>query len=240
MATNRDIKKAVSKAGRTVGRSDNLTRALIKAGSNLQSRQSALKNVKTYKEYLDLSPETVSKLSRDELRSVVAKLNKIESKRLKNLEKYGYNTQAVRGIQDTGGKTKASKDMTRQQLLHEYKRAKSFLESETSTVSGARQFVSGIQDQLGADREPTTEEIRRAYDLLDKYKESGAVGFYKKGDKKSAGYTTSMATQRDIWDMMESGMSDDEILSNLGVMSRTDYEAMQDTSEEFTMFDHRP
>lgn len=232
MATN-DIKKAVSKAGRTIGHTDNLTRALIKAGSNKQSRQSALKNIKTYKEYLDMPPETVSKLTRDELRGVVARLNKVESKRLKNLDKYGYNSQAVRGLEETGGKTRAGVDMTRQQLLHEYKRVKSFLLSETSTVKGAREFIGGIQEQLGADRKPSDEEIRRAYELLDKYKESGAIGFYKKGDKKSAGYTESSATQKDIWNMMESGMSDDDILQQLGVLSRAENEARQDTANDY-------
>lgn len=232
MATN-DMKKAVSKAGRTIGKTDNLTRALIKAGSNKRSRESAITGIKTYKEYLDLPPETVSKLTRDELRSVVARLNKVESKRLKNLEKYGYNYQSVRGLMETGGKTKASKDMTRQQLMHEYKRAKSFLLSETSTVKGAREFIGGIKDQLGAEYEPSPDEVKRAYELLDKYKESGAVGFYKKGDKKSAGYTESMATQKDIWQMMQSGMSDDDILEQLGVLSRAENEARQDTADDY-------
>lgn len=232
MATN-DIKKAVSKAGRTIGKTDNLTRALIKAGSNKQSRESAIKGIKTYKEYLDLSPDTVSRLTKEELRTVVARLNKVESKRLKNLEKYGYNYQSVRGLMETGGKTSASRDLTRQQLLHEYKRAKSFLLSETSTVKGAREFIGGIQSQLGADYEPSADEVKRAYELLDKYKESGAIGFYKKGDKKSAGYTESMATQKDIWQMMQSGMSDDDILEQLGVLSRSENEARQDTADDY-------
>lgn len=189
--------------------------------------------VSSYKEYLDMTPQAVSKLTTSELRGVVARLNKVESKLIKNLEKYGYNTQAIRGIMDTGGKTKASTDMTRQELLHEYKRAKSFLTSETSTVAGSKKFVKGIQEFVGADEPLSTEEVNRMYSILDKYKESGAIGFYKKGDKKSAGYVTSQATQRDIYDMMRSGQSDDEILMSLGVTSRSDYEAMQDTSTDF-------
>ena len=236
-----DIKKAVSKAGRTVGRQDQLTRALIKAGSNVDKRKEAIKDVHTYKEYLQLDPGTVSKLRTDELRTVVVKLNKVESKRIKNLEKHGYNTQAVRGLEDTGGKTKASRDMTRQELLHEYKRAKSFLQSETSTVAGARKFAKGIEVMTGAERKLTAEEVGRLYGILDKFKESGAIGFYKKGDKKSSGYQTSQATQKDILQMMESGQSDEEILSNLGVMSRTEYESMQDTIQDFNWIgSHRP
>lgn len=236
-----EVKKALNKAGRTVGRQDKLTRALIKAGSNVEKRKEVVKSVSSYKEYLQLDPGTVSKLKTDELRTVVARLNKIEAKRVKNLEKYGYNTQAVRGLEDTGGKTKASRSMTRQELLHEYKRAKSFLQSETSTVAGARKFSKGIEVMTGADRKLTPEEVGRLYDILDKYKESGAIGFYKKGDKKSSGYQSSQATQKDILQMMDAGKSDEEILSELGVMSRTEYEAMQDTSTDFNWIgSHRP
>lgn len=223
MATNKGVKTAVRKAASTVGRQDKLTAAMIKAG----------KKIGSYKEYLTMDPGEVSKLNTKELRSVVARLNKIESKRLKNLEKYGYNSAAVRGIEDTGGKTKASTSMSRQELLHEYKRAKSFLESGTSTVKGAREFMEGIAERVGASDTMTPEQVGRLYDLLDKYKESGAIGFYKKGDKKSAGYETSQATQKDIYSMMQEGMTDDQILENLGVMSRTEYEAMQDTSTDF-------
>lgn len=197
--------------------------------------------VSSYKEYLDMTPTEISSLSRADLSKVVARLNKVEAKRLKNLERYGYNSAAVRGLSDTGGKTSASRSMTRQELLHEYKRAKSFLEADTSTVKGAKKFYQGLSESLGADRELTSAEISRAYDILDKYKESGAMGFYKKGDKKSAGYVQSQATQKDIFSMMEQGMSDDEILEQLGVMSRTEYEAMQDTTTDFQWSgDHNP
>lgn len=241
MAANKELKRGVKQLGKTIGKTDKLTSGLIKAATASTKKTTKQDNQKkpgapkvaSYKEYLDMSPTEVSKLKKEELRGVVARLNKIESKRLKNLEKYGYNTAAVRGITDTGGKTKASTDMTRQELLHEYKRAKSFLQSETSTVAGAKRFVKGIQEMVGADRPLTSEEVSRMYDILDKYKESGAIGFYKKGDKKSAGYVTSQATQRDIYEMMQAGKSDDEILVDLGVMSRSDYEAMQDTSTDF-------
>ncbi len=246
MATNNG-KKALQRGARQIAKSDPITRGGIKAIKRVQKenkpskRPADIKDVRSYKEYMQLTPMDVNKLKKDELRSVVARLNRVEKKRLANLEKHGYNSAAVRGIYDSGGVTKAAKDMSRQELLHEYKRAKAFLMSETGTVKGARQFVQGVSQMAGADRELTPDEINRLYGILDKYKESGAIGFYKKGDKKSAGYVTSQATQRDIFDMMESGQSDDEILSNLGVMSRTEYEAMQDTSDNFNWIgSHHP
>ena len=241
MATNKIIKQAGKSINGHPNLSKSITSAVKRASSTPKStRPDNIKEVKSYKEYMQLTPMDVNKLKKDELRSVVARLNKVEKKRLANLEKHGYNSAAVRGIYDSGGVTKAAKDMSRQELLHEYKRAKAFLMSETGTVKGARQFVQGVSQMAGADRELTPDEINRLYGILDKYKESGAIGFYKKGDKKSAGYVTSQATQRDIFDM-ESGQTDDEILSNLGVMSRTEYEAMQDTSDNFNWIgSHHP
>lgn len=221
MATNK--RKPVNQLAKAINKGTKLDKGLM----------SVIKSTKSYKDFIDLSPGQVSKLKVNELRSVVARLNRIEKKRLANLEKYGYNSAALRGIYDSGGATKASRDMSRQELLHEYKRAKAFLTSETGTVKGARAFIQGVSKMAGSDRELTPDEISRMYSILDKYKESGAIGFYKKGDKKSAGYMSSQATQADIFEMMEQGQTDEEILANLGIMSRTDYEAMQDTSDNF-------
>lgn len=221
MATNK--RKPVNQLAKAINKGTKLDKGLM----------SVIKSTKSYKDFIDLSPGQVSKLKVNELRSVVARLNRVEKKRLANLEKYGYNSAALRGIYDSGGATKASRDMSRQELLHEYKRAKAFLTSETGTVKGARAFIQGVSNMAGSDRELTPEEISRMYSILDKYKESGAIGFYKKGDKKSAGYMSSQATQADIFEMMEQGQTDEEILANLGIMSRTDYEAMQDTSDNF-------
>ena len=146
MATNNG-KKALQRGARQIAKSDPITRGGIKVIKRVQkenkpsTRPADIKNVSSYKEYMELTPMDVNKLKKDELRSVVARLNKVEKKRLANLEKYGYNSAAVRGIYDSGGVTKAAKDMSRQELLHEYKRAKAFLMSETGTVKGARQFV---------------------------------------------------------------------------------------------------
>lgn len=248
MATNKDVKKAVSKAGQTLGHNTNLSKGLASAVNRAtKTPKTSIKDVKSYKEYLDMTPQAINKLSRDDLRTVVARLNKVESKRIKNLEKYGAHGQALRGLEETGGRTRAAKDMTRQQLLHEYKRAKSFLMAETSTVSGAMKYVGGIQEQLGATRPLTKDEIKRAFDLLHKYEESGAIGFYQKGDKKSAGYTTSMASQKDIFKKMNEYSdvtgklkTDDEILAELGVLDKKAYEAQQDTSKEYRRLFHHP
>lgn len=228
-----EVSKAVSKAGRTIGRQDNLTRALIKVGGH-KSNKSAKNSTISYKDFLDITPQAINKLSTEELRAVVARLNKVESKRVKNLEKYGLNTQAVRALNDAGGVTKASRDMTRQQLLHEYKRAKSFLLSETSTVAGAKSFLSDISDRVGADRPLSKDEIERLYDLVNRHKEeTQSLLAYVKGNSKAVEYKYSLKVQNKVWDMMDAGASDDEILKELNIMSEAEYNARQDTSDEY-------
>ena len=235
------VNKAIGKAGATVSHQDKLTRALIKAGSP-KVKKTAKNSTVTYRDFLDMSPQAINKLTRDELRAVVARLNKVESKRVKNLEKYGYNTQAVRALNEAGGKTKASKDMTRQELLHEYKRAKAFLLSETSTVAGSKTFISDIASRVGAERELSNDEITRLYDLVDKHKdEAQALLAYTKGNSKSVEYQYSVKVQKKVWELMDEGKSDDEILTELNIMSRTEYEARQDTSTDYNFRGyHRP
>lgn len=230
MATNKGVKTAVKKAASTVGRQDKLTAAMIKAGTKIGS----------YKNVMDMDPNEVSKLKTSELRSVVAKLNKIESKRLANLEKYGfrdqYRTQAVRAIDEAGGKTVAARDMSRNELLHEFKRAKAFLTSSTSSVQGAKTFYKGVQEMVGANRYLTNEEIEELYEILDRYAESRPFQTYLKGDKGSSGYTESVNLQRDIWKSMQEGKTKDQILVELGVMKDIEYEAQQNISDDFTIF----
>lgn len=236
-----ELNKAISKAGKTVGRQDNLTKALIKAGSH-KMKKDAKNSTVTYRDFLDMSPQAINKLTKEELRAVVARLNKVESKRVKNLEKYGYNTQAVRALNEAGGKTKASRDMTRQELLHEYKRAKAFLMSETSTIAGSKSFLSDIASRVGAERELSNDEITRLYDLVDKHKdEAQALLAYTKGNSKSVEYQYSVKVQKKVWELMDEGKSDDEILTELNIMSRTEYEARQDTSTDYNFRGyHRP
>ena len=197
----------------------------------------------SYKEFLEMSPKEVQSLNKAELSKVVAQLNRIEHKRLKNLEKYGLQGPALTTLIGGGGKTRAGRDMSINELRAEYKRAKSFLQSETSTVKGARQFIQGIKENIGAEKAEnlTGEDIGRLYSILDKYKETGAIGFYKKGSKRSAGYSESIKAQETIYDLMKQGKTDDEILSSLGALDESTYEAMQDTSTDFQWTgDYRP
>ena len=255
MATNNG-KKALQRGARQIAKSDPITRGATRALTGKQTGNasnvlkkgkdplkhkdkftsqviSAGKRAKSYKDLINMDPGDVMKMSTGDLRSVVARLNRIETKRVNNLEKYGYNTQAIRALKETGGKTVAAKDMSRNQLLHEYSRAKAFLSAETSTVSGSAKFYKGIKERVGANRYLSDQEIEQLYDILDKFMETKAIQFYKKGASQSQGYSESVGAQKKIWELMAQGKNEDEILLELGELDLTAYAAQQDTSENF-------
>lgn len=251
MANNKNIRSTSRSAGRTIGHKSKIASDLAKAGTAITKKATKNSNapiVKSYREYLEYSPSEVSSLKTSELRSVVARLNKIENKRLKNLEKYGfgtqgYNVEAYRDLSEMGGRTVAGRQMTRQELLHEYKRAKAFLTAETSTVRGASRFIKGIHETVGAKTPMTKDEINMLFEALHKYNENtGALGQYEKGSEQSGGYKKSVDMQKRIYQIMQDQKKDngtpttDSILLELGVLEKIDYEASQDTANDFRLF----
>lgn len=206
----------------------------------------------SYKDLLSMTPEQVQSLNKAELSRVVAQLNRIEHKRIKNLEKYDLEAPALATLKGSGDQTRARRDMTVNDLRAEYKRAKSFLQSETSTVKGAKNFYKGIFENVGGEKATGQtyaewkktidgDTIGRVYSVLNRAKEAGIVDYYKKGDKKSAGYKQSFDAQKDIFKYVNEGLSDDEILLRLSAESDIDYEARQDTSTDFNWEgDYRP
>lgn len=198
----------------------------------------------SYKDLLSMTPQEVSSLNKRELSKVVAQLNRIEHKRIQNLEKRGLEAPALTTLKSSGGRTKAGREMNLNELRNEYKRAKSFLQSETSTVKGATKFYKGIYENVGGEKGTgqtysewkqsiDTTTIGRIYSILNKAKEVGIIDYYKKGSKKSAGYKQSFNAQRDIAKYINEGLSDDEILTKLGMESESDYASKQDTSEDY-------
>lgn len=206
----------------------------------------------SYKDLLSMTPQEVQALNKAELSKVVAQLNRIEHKRITNLEKYGLEGPALTTLKGAGGQTRAGRNMSINELRSEYKRAKSFLQSETSTVQGARNFYKGIYENVGGKKGTgqsysewkktvNSDEIGRVYSVLNKAKEAGYIDYYKKGSKGSAGYKQSFDAQRDIFKYINEGLDDDEILIRLGAESEADYEARQDTSTDFKWGgDYRP
>ena len=94
----------------------------------------------------NLSATQIKQYDRKNLAKIVTKLSSAANKRVKRLEKSGYNTPALR--QSYRGGHFGSKGKNLKQLRSEYKRVSSFLKSETSTVKGYKAFLNKLSKKF--------------------------------------------------------------------------------------------
>ena len=94
----------------------------------------------------NLSATQIKQYDRKNLAKIVTKLSSAANKRVKRLEKSGYNTPALR--QSYRGGRFGSKGKNLKQLRSEYKRVSSFLKSETSTVKGYKAFLNRLSKKF--------------------------------------------------------------------------------------------
>ena len=94
----------------------------------------------------NLSATQIKQYDRKNLAKIVTKLSSAANKRVKRLEKSGYNTPALR--QSYRGGHFGSKGKNLKQLRSEYKRVSSFLKSETSTVKGYKSFLNRLSKKF--------------------------------------------------------------------------------------------
>lgn len=111
----------------------------------------------TVRELLDIDISDVSKFNEKTLRAAVQTLSSTANKRVRRINAAGVVSPAVRAIEQHGNFTPKGKN--RNQLLSEFVRVVNFLQSETSTVAGARKFTDKIRQNLGMNKTATAEEI---------------------------------------------------------------------------------
>lgn len=97
-------------------------------------------------ELTNLSATQIKQYDRKNLAKIVTKLSSAANKRVKRLEKSGYNTPALR--RSYRGEHFGSKGKNLKQLRSEYKRVSSFLKSETSTVKGYKAFLNRLSKKF--------------------------------------------------------------------------------------------
>lgn len=97
---------------------------------------------KSISQLSSLPPKQLQSFKRAELAKVITRLSSAANKRIKRLQKSGVPSSALRTIQNSGKFTVAGKN--KQQLMEEYKRVKSFLGAETSTVTGAKKVRANV------------------------------------------------------------------------------------------------
>lgn len=84
----------------------------------------------------DLLELNTSRMSVDEIRAVVTRLNSAANKRIKSLEKSGFSTPALRAATSNQTKFSTKGMIGAVELKNAYYRVRDFLKSETSTVKG--------------------------------------------------------------------------------------------------------
>lgn len=115
-----------------------------------------------------LSPKEIQSFKRTELAKVVTRLASAANKRIKRLQKSGVSSSALQAVD--GRFSVSGKNMA--ELKEEYKRVKSFLGAETSTVTGAKKVranvIEGARKRGVEISEKDYDKFFRAYEELKK------------------------------------------------------------------------
>lgn len=147
-------------------------------------------NVKGLKiaDILNIDLDTFNKLNESELRALTSRLVSAGNKRIRRLQKHNINSPAVQNLgKEKKFSTKLEKDTTKQQRVNklraEFSRVRSFLNSETSTISGYKKFkqrtYERIHKETGIPKEQLAKIGNRLFDLLHKAQNMGLVSSYR-------------------------------------------------------------
>lgn len=154
-----------------------------------------------------MSPEEISQLSRDEMRSLVTQARKMATKRLRTFEKepsvFSYAVDKLSGYYEDG--MEGVKKETRNRLMQEVFRLQSFFNARTSTVRGSRAVareqdirIFGSTDDGKPKRRMTWAQRERYWSLYDEFI----------NQKKNAYYIfTSDKIQQYLGEMVVNGAS---------------------------------
>ncbi len=116
---------------------------------------------------LDLEPGELMKLDRPQLAKIVSQMSSVANKRVSRLKKSGVQSQALENV-NRGGGSFGVRGKNINQLRSEYKRARGFLQSKSSTVKGAKAVNKRIEEQIGGSLTPAQfKDFWGAYNRLE-------------------------------------------------------------------------
>lgn len=127
-------------------------------------------------ELLHMDFDEWNKLSVSEMKSAVSKLRKTANARLSRLVEKKMKTPARTSLEKSGGKISSAvsgktEKETLSKLRKEFFRAKSFLEAETSTISGYKAVKKRTIENLGLNKNITDKQYERLWSTYEKLKE---------------------------------------------------------------------
>lgn len=127
---------------------------------------------KSIQQLKSLSPKFLESQTTSDLAKVVTRLSSAANKRIKRLIQSGIPSQALLIWSQRGAYKFSSKGKNKAMLLEEYKRVKQFLETETSTVKGARlarkKTIEGAREKGVEITEKDYDKFFRLYEELKK------------------------------------------------------------------------
>lgn len=187
---------------------------------------------------LNMPLNKIMSMSREDLATYTRALVRESNKRLTNMKKRGITTPATAFIKKHGGKfslrTRKGRQKNVAELREEFQRAKGFIESETSTVTGFRTWETKVAGTLkanaGIDYNSLTEtQKRRFWQVYAKLEETDQANVY------GGNYRTSV---REIYDAVKSGLRKKDIDSFVIELNKNIYESTEkDFDGVFTLFD---
>lgn len=177
----------------------------------------------SYKQYMDLTAHEVSKMTEKEIRAAVRSFQKVVGARMSRLTKGGYQSQAARYMAERGGISTKGKDLN--QLRAEFKQARTFLQSKTSTVTGVKkvmaEYAKGLQD---AGISVTKGQAAQIFQAIDRIKTS---------DPKAAGKGMKYALARAMSMDAEEGKTAEDYALEFGEKLDEIYQEQAAAEQEF-------
>ena len=202
-------------------------------------------NVKGLKitDIMDIDLDAFNRLTESELRHLTSRLVSAGNKRIRRLKAKDINSPALQGLgREMAFSTKLPKGTSRQQRVNklraEFSRARSFLTSETSTVSGYKAFAERTKDriasELGMDSKTLGEklDLNRLFDILHKAQEKGIISSYR-------GSQGSIQARAIIADFLieDPNMDEEELMARLERDADRMYEERELIDDETEDFD---
>ena len=141
----------------------------------------------SYKELLNIPSTDFRKLTEDQLRAIVTKLNDTANKRINRLKQSGREFESSAYRAREGAKFTAPHDLSGKDLKTAYLDVKSFLEGKTSSLTGTKEYVKQfenvydeIKSRLSEDEQNFDKRFKRSKVLKKSVVKKSIRDFWKK------------------------------------------------------------
>lgn len=190
-----------------------------------------IQNTKTeIKQSLHQLPNDFRHMSRSELYKAVKPTIDAANKRLKRLENSEILSPAYSNVIERGGKFSTA-GLDRNELIKESSRAISFMNMETSTLKGAKQYENNLVSKLSNKAKSITQSQRKVlFDAFRKLEQISPQGLNLYGSDKLI---------RMLGDnIVDSGLSFDEMMDNaINELNQAYEENIKDLEDDIDIWD---